>query len=40
METAINPASSVDIIGTYEPLESGFNYPELGVVPKPVAAYR
>jgi len=40
MESAITPTSSVDIIGDYKPLESGFNYKELGVVPKPVSAYK
>ena len=40
MESAITAKSSVDIIGDYKPLESGFNYKELGVVPKPVSAYK
>ncbi len=40
MESSITPNRSVDIVGTYKPLESGFNYKELGVVPKPVSAYR
>ena len=40
MGAAITPTRSVDIVGTYEPLESGFNYPELGVTPKPVSAYK
>ena len=40
MEPAITPTRSVDIVGTYQPLESGFNYKELGVVPKPVSAYK
>jgi hypothetical protein len=40
MESAITPNRSVEIVGTYKPLESGFNYEELGVVPKPVSAYR
>jgi len=40
MEDAIKADRSVDIVGTYEPLESGFNYEELGVVPKPVWAYK
>ena len=40
MESAIDPRRSVDIVGTYQPLEAGFNYAELGVVPKPVSAYR
>jgi Trehalose utilisation len=40
MESAITATRSVDIVGRYEPLESGFNYAELGVVPKPVSAYK
>ena len=40
MESAISPTRSVDIVGTYQPLESGFHYKELGVVPKPPSAYR
>lgn len=40
MESAITPTRSVDIVGTYQPRDSGFNYQELGVVPKPVSAYR
>jgi hypothetical protein len=40
MEYAINAASSMDIVGSYQPLESGFNYKELGVMPKPVSAYK
>lgn len=40
LESAITPTRSVNIVGTYQPLESGFNYPELGVVPKPVSAYK
>jgi Trehalose utilisation len=40
MEAAITPTRSVDIVGTYQPLKSGFNYKELGVVPKPVSAYK
>ena len=40
MESAISPTRSVDIVGTYQPLESGFNHKELGVVPKPVSDYR
>ncbi len=31
---------SVDYVGPYEPLDSGFNYAELGVVPRPVSDYR
>lgn len=40
MESAITPTRSVDIVGTYQPLESGFDYQALGVIPKPPAAYR
>ena len=40
METAIQAERNVDIVGAYQPLESGFNYEELGVVPKPVSAYK
>lgn len=40
LESAITPNRSVDIVGTYQPRESGFNYQKLGVVPKPVSAYR
>ncbi len=40
LESAISPTCSVDIVGRYLPFESGFNYKELGVVPKPVSAYR
>jgi len=40
MEAAIKADRSVKIVGTYEPLESGFEYKELGVEPKPVSAYK
>jgi hypothetical protein len=36
----VSAKSSVELVGPYEPLESGFNYEKLGVVPKPPAAYR
>jgi hypothetical protein len=39
-EASITPTRSVDIVGTYKPLESGFNYKELGVVPKLPSAYK
>lgn len=39
LEDQITANSSMDIVGEYNPLESGFNYEKLGVVPKPVAAY-
>ncbi len=40
MESDISPTRSVDFVGSYKPLGSGFDYPKLGVVPKPVSAYR
>ena len=40
MEAEIRAASSVEIIGDYAPLVSGFNYPKLGVVPHEPAYYR
>lgn len=40
MESAISAQRSVAIVGTYQPLKSGFNYSAIGVVPKPVSAYR
>lgn len=33
MEDAIDPASSVDPVGPYQPLKAGFNYEKLGVEP-------
>lgn len=40
MGDAIKADSSVEIIGRYRPLKSGFNYEKLGVEPKPVSAYK
>ncbi len=40
MEATINPARSVDIVGAYAPLESGFDYKRIGVKPRPVQAYK
>ena len=40
MEAQIVADSSVDMVGPYEPLDTGFDYAELGVVPRPPAAYR
>jgi hypothetical protein len=34
MEKQIDPASSVEIVGAYEPLRSGFDYKRLKVVPR------
>jgi len=36
----ITPTRSVDCVGPYHPLDTGFDYQALGVVPKPVSAYR
>jgi hypothetical protein len=40
MESAITATRSVDIVGDYQPLSSGFNYVKLGVKPQPVSAYQ
>ncbi|MSU33071.1 MAG: hypothetical protein EXS25_10545 [Pedosphaera sp.] len=40
MESSIDPVRSVAIVGKYKPLESGFDYRELGVVPKLPIAYK
>ena len=40
MDASISPTRSVEFVGTYEPLESGFNYKKIGVVAKPVSAYK
>lgn len=40
MEAAISETRSVDIVGDYQPLESGFNYEKIGVKPNPVTHYR
>ncbi|MGC6464811.1 MAG: ThuA domain-containing protein [Akkermansiaceae bacterium] len=40
MEDQITPDRSVDYVGPYKPLESGFNYEKLGVVPKMPAEYK
>jgi len=40
MESEIDPARSVEIVGAYKPLETGFNYDKLGVVPRPVSYYK
>lgn len=39
-ESAISATRSVDIVGDYQPLGSGFNYVKLGVKPHPVSHYR
>ncbi len=40
LEDQITPDRSVNYVGPYTPLESGFAYPKLGVIPRPVSAYR
>lgn len=40
LESALSATRSVEIVGDYQPRGSGFDYPRLGVVPKPVATYR
>jgi hypothetical protein len=40
MESVISPTRSVETVGPYEPLRTGFDYQRLGVTPKPVSAYR
>jgi hypothetical protein len=40
MEAAITRDRSVETVGTYEPLITGFDYKRIGVVPKPVSAYK
>lgn len=40
MEPAISATRSVDFVGAYTPLESGFNYAGLGVKPQPVSSYK
>jgi len=40
MEPAISATRSVDFVGPYAPLESGFNYEGLGVKPQPVSNYK
>ena len=40
MEDAIRPDSSVEIVGDYQPLTSGFNYEKLGVQPRKPSYYK
>ena len=40
MESLIKPNSSVEIVGQYKPLKSGFNYQKLGVQPRKPSFYR
>ena len=40
LEDKITPDLDVDIVGSYEPLKSGFNYDKLGVKPRPVGYYK
>lgn len=40
MEDQISAEGSVEIIGEYRPMKSGFNYAELGVRPRPASDFR
>ena len=40
LENEIDPGSSVEVIGEYDPLKSGFNYEKLGVEPRPVDYFK
>jgi hypothetical protein len=40
MESVIGANSSVEIVGDYKPLKSGFNYGAIGVIPKPPSEYK
>lgn len=40
MEKNISAESSVDYVGPYQPLSSGFHYEKLGIKPQPVSSYR
>jgi hypothetical protein len=40
MEDDITPSRSVDVVGSYKPLSSGFEYEKIGVVPKLPSAYK
>jgi len=40
LESAISPTSSVDYVGPYAPLDTGFDYEALGLVPRPPSYYR
>lgn len=40
LESAISPTSSVDYLGNYEPLDTGFDYEELGIVPRLPSYFR
>ncbi len=40
LEGSISATRSVDTVGDYQPLNSGFNYEELGVKPRPVSFHK
>lgn len=40
LESDIRPDSSMDIVGEYQPLKAGFNYPALGVRPRKPSFYQ
>ncbi|MBK8977820.1 MAG: hypothetical protein IPM29_18075 [Planctomycetes bacterium] len=40
LEKEISTERSVNCVGPYDPLPSGFDYEKFGAIPKPVSAYR
>jgi hypothetical protein len=40
LEASISASRSVEVVGSYDPLKSGFNYEELGVKPRAVNFYK
>lgn len=40
LEASISASLSVEVVGSYDPLKSGFNYEELGVKPRAVNFYK
>jgi len=40
MEKQVEPGSSVEIVGTYEPMKSGFDYARLKVMPRMASFYK
>lgn len=40
LESSISATHSVDVVGSYQPLKSGFDYQGIGVKPRPVTFYK
>lgn len=40
MEGQISADRSIDYVGEYKPLDSGFHYEKLGVIPRPISYYK